>query len=910
MQTATNPQTGEKVQWDGSNWVPVQQSAPAPTIYRTPPKPLAPQRPAEARSDVLSNSQKEADLSKSPYELRSAAAGAVKAEADAEVARLKAEAASGKKSGTAQQAAVRDLQAVIRKIDEIGLDAKDNDGWFETGTSGALSRQFLPEGTAGFDLAENLKTIDANSAFTSLQAMRDASPTGGALGQITERELDLLKAKVANLNPNLSQEAFLANLQDAREFYVGMLERAGGVDEGTETPSPSGLNDDDVKAVGAFIQSNPDLSPDELRGYIRGTYGLDVQNADEILAHFGKTGQTPTAAVNDADALFDQFHAGVGDIAEGVGDTLGLIGNPLNTGINAALGTNLSTDLGQTFREATGAPDNASPLASAINKGGASVLTGAGAATGLARGAGMAGNAVVGALSQQPIQQGVAGAASGAAGDLTRQAGGGELAQAGASLAGGVGSFAGTNALLRAAQPKTLAPVAQAAQRQGVDLMPAQTGGQGTRALTAGARQGFVSDIPITKGVEKQAAQTSAVRNRAARSVGDALDKEDAGELLRSAANIYSKKTGEVGGRLYTRANKLAGDTQVPLPKAISVLDDHIKELEGTVDGGGALLKEFKTLRKNMAKGTFDVAGVRASRTRLREEADFKGLRGSDTNRRYKMVMDAASEDIVDGLTKAGKEGAARAFKTADAFWRKRVETIDEVLEPLLGKNSQKSGENIVSAFERMANRETGNAENLRRLMQALPKAEARNIRATVIQRLGRPTAANANDADFSLGKFLTDYNKMSSKAKSLVFTGESRKALDDLAKIAKESKDADRLLNTSNTARSVGVQAAISGTAGLLISPFMAGTIAGGQFALGKLLASPKFANWLAKMPANPAAQKQYAKRLSAIASAEPVIANDIKSVQSFLNNSLSASPGRAAAQNEADSRGKPPAQ
>lgn len=889
------------------------QTAPqqaAPTIYRTPPKPLAPQRPAEIQGDALVNQQRQQSVAEGPLDYR-------KKELD--VAKAEQELAGG----DAAKAAEGEKKAAAFLIRAMGSNKA-----YEGQNIGA--RSLVGQGVADtFPNALNsLPSAIGNSpqrqiADTTQDEFIAASLRQDSGAAIPEEEMERQR-RIYFPMPGDGPEVIEAKRQARLRAIEGLKQSSGRLldealarfeqmdgDAGADaTPPPSGLNDEDVKAVGAFIQSNPDLSPDELRGYIRGTYGLDVQNADEILAHFGKTGQTPTAAVNDADALFDQFHAGVGDIAEGVGDTLGLIGNPLNTGINAALGTNLSTDLGQTFREATGAPDNASPLASAINKGGASVLTGAGAATGLARGAGMAGNAVVNALSQQPIQQGVAGAASGAAGELTKQAGGGELAQAGASLAGGVSSFAGTNALLRAAQPKTLAPVAQAAQRQGVDLMPAQTGGQGTRALTAGARQGFVSDIPITKGVEKQAAQTSAVRNRAARSVGDALDKEDAGELLRTAANIYSKKTGEVGGRLYTRANKLAGDTQVPLPKAISVLDDHIKELEGTVDGGGALLKEFKTLRKNMAKGTFDVAGVRASRSRLREEADFKGLRGSDTNRRYKMVMDAASEDIVDGLTKAGKEGAARAFKTADAFWRKRVETIDEVLEPLLGKNSQKSGENIVSAFERMANKETGNAENLRRLMQALPKAEARNIRATVIQRLGRPTAANANDAEFSLGKFLTDYNKMSSKAKSLVFTGESRKALDDLAKIAKESKDADRLLNTSNTARSVGVQAAISGTAGLLISPFMAGTIAGGQFALGKLLASPKFANWLAKMPANPAAQKQYAKRLSAIASAEPVIANDIKSVQSFLNNSLSASPGRAAAQNEADSRGKPPAQ
>jgi hypothetical protein len=64
-----------------------------------------------------------------------------------------------------------------------------------------------------------IKTIQANLSFQALNEMRAASPTGGALGNVTERELDLLGSTVANLNPDLPPEELLANLNFINEQY-------------------------------------------------------------------------------------------------------------------------------------------------------------------------------------------------------------------------------------------------------------------------------------------------------------------------------------------------------------------------------------------------------------------------------------------------------------------------------------------------------------------------------------------------------------------------------------------------------------------------------------------------------------------------------------------------------------------
>ena len=180
-----------------------------------------PQAQADLQARQLGN---QVDAAAAPYAGTKAAADALSAQAAAALAQMKLEearAAAAKKGGPSS--ASQALLNVINQIDNIAADAADNGGWGETGFTGARLRGW--EGSAAYDLAQKLKTVDANLAFAELQKMRDNSPTGGALGQVTEKELDLLRSTVANLDPNQSQPEFLAALKRARDSYAGMLGR-------------------------------------------------------------------------------------------------------------------------------------------------------------------------------------------------------------------------------------------------------------------------------------------------------------------------------------------------------------------------------------------------------------------------------------------------------------------------------------------------------------------------------------------------------------------------------------------------------------------------------------------------------------------------------------------------------------
>lgn len=82
--------------------------------------------------------------------------------------------------------------------------------WLTTGLLGGILKSW--GGTPAADTAALLDTIGANIAFDRLQAMRNSSPTGGALGQVTERELALLQATAGAIAQSQSAEQLLFNL--------------------------------------------------------------------------------------------------------------------------------------------------------------------------------------------------------------------------------------------------------------------------------------------------------------------------------------------------------------------------------------------------------------------------------------------------------------------------------------------------------------------------------------------------------------------------------------------------------------------------------------------------------------------------------------------------------------------------
>jgi hypothetical protein len=103
---------------------------------------------------------------------------------------------------------------------------------------GNLALSFLP-GTDARALNNELLTIKANITTNALQTMRENSPTGGALGNVSDFENRLLQATNGALDP-LEADQLVANLKIIRELYPIVMaerEKAFAADYGKYAPA-------------------------------------------------------------------------------------------------------------------------------------------------------------------------------------------------------------------------------------------------------------------------------------------------------------------------------------------------------------------------------------------------------------------------------------------------------------------------------------------------------------------------------------------------------------------------------------------------------------------------------------------------------------------------------------------------
>lgn len=585
---------------------------------------------------------------------------------------------------------------------------------------------------------------------------------------------------------------------------------------------------------------------------------------------------------------------GVRDVMNTAGEAANLVTLPITAPMNA-MGANIRPydELTNELADKIGLPRSVTgpeQFISAINKGaGMGALT-AGAGGALAELPGVAG-AVGDTLAAAPVKQVIGSGAAGGAADATRQAGGGPVAQTAAALAAGaIAPGASVTSVAPEAELTAQQAAYQAAKRIGLDkyITPTVVGGSKIRNLTAAVAQSPIGVGPINRGASNLTAAGEQLIADHAATFGDAVtDREALGSVASEAAQKYVAGAKGAGGRMYDVAAKKAGDATIDLPQARQVLDEQIARLND-VPGGGAGLKDAQDLRAALDR-PYPVQGVRDMRTEMFVSPEF---RNTPVEGRMKQVVGAASQDVVNGLRAQGLNDAAAAYTAADNNWRDMLANIQKNIEPIVGKMSNlKSGEQVATSLNSAIK---NNGARAAAFVNALPTEQQGIVKASLLSPMGRDLNGN-----FSLSRFSDDWGKISPSAKSMFFGGEGRSALDDLATVGKQVKAAQRYVNFSNTG---SVDAAIATGAAMSqgLVPFVTAVV--GQGTLGRLLASPRFARWLARAPSTTLSSPAYIDRLSRIAAAEPAIAGDVRALQQHLQTSFGQTPMVAAAQDRKD--------
>jgi len=418
-------------------------------------------------------------------------------------------------------------------------------------------------------------------------------------------------------------------------------------------------------------------------------------------------------------------------------------------------------------------------------------------------------------------------------------------------------------------------------QQYDVDLLPADVAGTGVgggtlRGFTAGVGQTVLGGPQVRAASTRAGEQMGEAVSRTARMQGQPLTALEAGELMKSGANKYVETTRARADRLYGKARDAAGDLRIPTESAVNAVDEAILDaMEGGKAANDPAVLALQGVRDRLTRfdemGGMSFNGVRQVISDLGAEAFGSEMVSNNLSRVLKNVRAAAREDLNTAVRRTGDPRTIKRLDDANRFWENRIETINDVLEPIVGAG--KSGEDVVAAVRQMSQGKRGGARRLSGLLNALPSKAADNARATLIQTLGqvKSGAQGAEGGVFSPSTFLTNWNDMTPEGRNALIGSNPvvRRHLENLARLAEARKATEGLANTSATGRAINVADYLSRGAqsaallgGAIYDFGTALTFAALDAGAGKLLASPEFTRIIANAPKTPAAAASAAAR------------------------------------------------
>jgi len=871
---------------------PVRQSSPPPFIPGTPKPPPqpTPQTPIQAQGDVLDNQYKSMQIQKMQDEQA----------AEAEKQRL-------------METGIADSIYQMKSVVDAAKRAKAlSNEWFATGLGSRAASQF--SGTSAADVNALLNTIGANTAFDRLQKMRNDSPTGGALGQVTEKELQLLRDSITSLEQSQSDVQFQQSMDKVIENYQRVIDRL----EGKPVADPTGQEDiDEGSIAGSITYEGPNEPPPPPPEVVN-----EAARLDQTMGQAGAWDLTKQG-----------FMFGLGDETTGIGTAIGrALRGDFDLAGNYVLGRDAQRLRLEQAGDRSGALGTVAEIGGGIASGGSALMGGS-----VMRGS-VAGGAVGGFGYGEGTQGSLGGAAMGAGLGAGAVAGFNALAPRVARALGG-----------RSVSPEQTATI-QAAQRLEAQGMPVPARAADIQPELAPQRaQARSSDLgrPIVQDAEQ--ADIQAFEAAISKLGGDrgVNRPETMGDMVQGALAERRTASGKQATVLYDRAKKLAGDVEITPRAALAEIDNQIAELRTNGENSNrALITYLEDLKADLSRGgpvntgILDAQGrpitrppeglsietLRSQRTNARGQINERNLTKTDAERRVGIILDAAAADIKGALR--GNERALNAFSTADDFYRTRARFIKQIERQIVGPDAT----NPISpsaAAARIEGWAKGDYKRFTRMMNELPPESRADIRSYVADSFGRDQAGN-----FSLSTFLKNTGTgkgalLSPKAMRLVFGDEGMRAINDLRTLAQAKVNAASATNYSNTGgvvnkglsglRSIvitmlggGVGTTVGGPGGALVGGAM-GAGANkfitqmGEKRMARLVTNPDFTKWLKNMPEarDPRAIDKYFEVLTKSASRSPVFAADVRAMQEALANAFAQSPTRAAAEGQNENNG-----
>ena len=255
--------------------------------------------------------------------------------------------------------------------------------------------------------------------------------------------------------------------------------------------------------------------------------------------------------------------------------------------------------------------------------------------------------------------------------------------------------------------------------------------------------------------------------------------------------------------------------------------------------------------------GKLSIDEIKNMRSQIGEKLEHPTI-GPDSIPRgqLKQLYGALTKDMY-AMARAHSPAAERALNDASQQHRLRMGIIDR-LDRMTNKDAPES---VFFDINRAATDGAGqDAKLLSTIKRVLTPQEWGDVGASIVQRLGNPHPGQMpapGQPAFSLGNLTTNWNKLTPKAKDLIFgkdtPGSTRAGLEQLSRAAASLKNVSRLANKSHTYENMTA----IGIVGELLSQVSIGRmpipeLAGYASAYGvsHLMMSPAFTKWVYKLP------------------------------------------------------------
>jgi hypothetical protein len=523
--------------------------------------------------------------------------------------------------------------------------------------------------------------------------------------------------------------------------------------------------------------------------------------------------------------------AGVGAIpgaiaGAGAATLAGVVGDPIVSSINSLFGTKytLPTEAMEDLLTRVGVPE-ARTMAERIvqtttaGAGGAGGLAAAGKAIETAAGTAAPVTREVGRmLATQPAAQIAGGAGAGGAGGAAREMELGAAGELAASLAGGV---AGARAAMPRPGPtvrQPLPPEIAQAEREGIRLMtsdvrPPRTFAEKT-LQAAGERVPFVG----TGGV-RSAQQTE--RIDAVRNVLRDYGADDFAKLSDDVmADLATKRSADI--QRYTKSkkeviNRLANKGTVPVPRALTAIDDQIDDLtrrrtEGS-DEAIERLQQIKTDLQN--RDLFQMEAYRQdelAKIFMDDPARPMSIAARDAGEKaLRAVYGPVREDMIDFIKQTGERRDVDKFMVAN----KRLSDTANDMRNASIKNVLLKGDVKPEVIQNLLFR--GKPSEVRALYSKLTPEGRASARAAILAKAGQDATTDVAEGKIvSPDRFANNVKKMGDSV-GVFFTGDDLKRVEGLS----------RVLNITKRAGEAGVAPAT----GIQAVPFLAVDVLSGTF-------------------------------------------------------------------------------